>query len=467
MAKNSAPEQKNLHCVKPLRPAKDAGRANRLTKHSSPRRKLDRVRHTDRSFGWWAQRVNGAAPKPQLLILGASGHVAQAVLLRLAARRNDFGQLILVDPNDRVTRNPHLDHGRLHYEFIQRAFQLPDDTPAYHELLRQKRINIVVDLTDLDTLPVLAATDEVGVTYVNTALNEVKRGIAEVLADRQFNRNTPRNAPHILSSGMNPGVVNLWVWHGFQNYGTPNEIIHFEYDTSVPVGGWQPIITWSRQEFLTEAVWDKTGQVINGALHMHPGNSLEHRESLESVMQPVMDLPEYPRGLLVLHEENVKLGAKLGASSKYVYAIHPKTMAYLEEKKRNHGQVKIEDLLIGNNTSMPLAGEDTIGVCLNYPDQRVYYLHRLANRDVTGTNATCAQVAVGMDAALFALTFEPLPPRVHFASDLYDTVYSDVAFAALRVEHSIFAKTDHSLVRTRHEPRLRPAPLVADTLVAG
>ncbi len=416
-------------------------------------RRADRI---DGSFGWPDQRTGATARQPQVLILGASGHVAQAFLLRMAARRNDFGQLVLVDPSDRVTRNPYLDHGTLRYEFIQRAFQFPEDTAAYHELLQQKRINIVVDLTDLDTLPILAATDELGVAYVNTALNEVKRGIAEVVADAQFTRNRPRKAPHILSSGMNPGVVNLWVWHGFQNYGAPTEIIHFEYDTSVPASGWQPIITWSRQEFLTEAVWDRTGQVVNGTLQMLPGNSLQHRESLASVMEPVMKLPNYPHGLLVLHEENVKLGARLGASSKYVYAIHPRTMAYLEQKHRSQARVEIGDLLIGNNTTMPLEGEDTIGVCLEYPDKRVYYLHSLANNQVTGTNATCAQVAVGMDAALFALAFERLAPRVHFASDLYDTVYSDVAFAALRVEHSIFDKTSRRLVRNRHEPRLRP-----------
>jgi hypothetical protein len=400
--------------------------------------------------------VEPAPRPPNLLILGASGHVAQAFMQRLAARRRDFGRVMLVDPNDDVVRNPYLDHALLDYEFIPRTIQLPDDTADYHRLLRQKEINVVLDVTDLDTLPVLTATDAVGVSYVNTALNEAGRCIAEVVSNVHSTRDRPSLAPHILSSGMNPGVVNLWVWHGSEHYGAPSEIVHFEYDTSTPTTGWRPMITWSRKEFLTETVWEPTGHVVNGELQMCSGNSLQHREDLASIMRPVVKLPEYPRGLLVLHEENVKLGAKLGASSKYVYAIHPRTMSFLEQLWRKRGRVDISDLLLGDNTFIALNGADTVGVCLDYPDKRVYYLHTLANSEVTGTNATCAQVAVGVDAALHALFAERLTPRIYFASDLYDTVYSDVAFGALRVEHSVFEKVDGSLVLNQHVPRLRP-----------
>jgi len=113
-------------------------------------------------------------------------------------------------------------------------------------------------------------------------------------------RTGQRRAPYILSSGMNAGLANLWVWHGFLQFGTPLELVHFEYDTSIP-----------------------------------------------------------------------------------------------------------------------LAGSDTIGVCLRYADQRVYYVHSLANREGTSTNATCAQVAMGADAAMHALFAERLASRFYFASALY------------------------------------------------
>jgi hypothetical protein len=95
-------------------------------------------------------------------------------------------------------------------------------------------------------------------------------------------------------------------------------------------------------------------------------------------------------------------------------------------------------------------------VSLEYPDRRVYYVHRLGNHEVTGTNATCAQVAVGADAALQALISERLSPRIYFASDLYASAYSEVAFDALAVEHFVFQKQNGSLIPRDHVPRLRP-----------
>jgi hypothetical protein len=363
--------------------------------------------------------------------------VAQAFLLRLQAQREKFGRLVLLDPDDRVLSDVHLDQRRLEYRFIRRRLCFPDDTRYYHRLLKLHRIDIVLDLTDLDTAPILAATDAAGVSYVNTALNDSGQGVAAVVSALHPTRERERNAPHIISSGMNPGVVNIWVWDAFRRYGAPEEIVHFEYDTSVPVAGWRPMITWSRQEFLTETVWEPTGLVIDGELHLLDRNALASRQDMREVMEPVLPLRSYPRGFLVLHEENVKLGRKLGASSKYLYAIHPRTMDYLEQLWRVRGRVSIDDLVVGDNTAVPLDGADTIGLCLNYPDKQVYYLHSLDNADVDGTNATCAQVAVGVDAALTTLLSEQLAPRIYFASDLYDTVYREVVFRSLRVEHSV------------------------------
>ena len=111
---------------------------------------------------------------------------------------------------------------------------------------------------------------------------------------------------------------------------------------------WRPVITWSRKEFLTEAVWERTGAVVNGVPQLKTSNALNHRVDLGPIMKPVMPLPSYPRGFLVLHEENLTIGRALGTSSKFIYALHPKTMAYITRRWRNRGDVEITDLEIGD-----------------------------------------------------------------------------------------------------------------------
>ena len=402
-----------------------------------------------------------ASPHPQrrppnLLILGASGSVARALLRRLGGRRAEFGRVVLLDKRDDVTADRFLEHQRLDYEFVRRRLRLPKLQGYYRRLLRRYDIDIALDVTDMDTMPLLAATDLAGVSYIGTSLNDHQRGAQALVDSLHPTREKPRRAPHILCSGMNPGVVNIWVWHGVRRYGKPREIVHFEYDTSTAADGWRPIVTWSRREFLGELAWDPTGMVVDGRPVVLRTRAIQHRQSMRDILKPVMPMATYPSGFLVLHEENLTLGQQLGVSSKFIYAVHPKTMAYLVRRWRRRGQLRVSDLRVGDNTKLPLDGEDTIGVCLDYPRRRVYYLHSLANSAVMGANATCTQVAVGVYAALFTMLRDSLAPRIHFVSDLYDSVYPQVLFANMRVEHFVFTKRKRSLILRHHEPALRP-----------
>ena len=378
-----------------------------------------------------------SAPTRNVLILGAAGHVAKAVLARLSGRSNPFKKITLLDRNE-----PHsslLDAENV--QFVRRELTFPTDTAKFQKLIRSNEIDLVLDLTDMDTLPVLEATDTAGVTYINTALNDSRSGIADVLSRIHPFRQERWQAPHILSSGMNPGVVNIWVWDAVRKFGTPEEILHFEYDDSTPKDGWKPIITWSRQEFLTEVVWEPTGIVENGKVKLFPTNALRNREDMRNVLSPIVHLNEYPEGFTVLHEENLKLGRNLGASSRYVYAIHPRTMNYLVELYEKNGTVRIEDLELADNTRVPLTGSDLVGVRLRYPNKDVYYVHRFGNEETLGTNATCAQVACGVEAALHTLATEMLQPRVYFATDLYETSYSRWIFENMEIEQYVFNRS--------------------------
>ena len=102
------------------------------------------------------------------------------------------------------------------------------------------------------------------------------------------------------------------------------------------VDGWRPLITWSRREFLTETVWEPTGLVVGGKLKMLRTNALAHREDLRPIMAPVVPLPSYPRLPRAARGER-QAGTGPGVSSKYLYAIHPRTMAYLVRLWRETG----------------------------------------------------------------------------------------------------------------------------------
>ncbi len=389
------------------------------------------------------------------MVLGASGHVAQAFLRRLGGRRDLFGSLVLVDRNENVLENRFLEHSRLCYSFEQQEVRPRENKASYHRLLDRHNVDIVLDLTDLDTVPIFEATDEAGVSYINTALNDANVGVHEMLRSIHPTRHLPRRAPHIISSGMNPGAVNIWVMHGVKHYGVPEEIIHFEYDTSMSLKR-RPLITWSRREFLTETVWDPTGLVEDGEVRVFGTNAIQNRIDLKPIMEPVCPLPEYPRGYLILHEENIKLATRFGISSKYIYAIHPHTMDHLDKCWRENGTVRIGDLDLGDNTSIPLTGSDTIGVCLQYPKQRIYYLHSLSNQSLVGANATCTQVAIGVWAAIKTMLSEELEKRVYFPTDLYNTIYPHVLFSNQRVELFECALRNKAWKITRHVPELRP-----------
>ena len=393
---------------------------------------------------------------PNLLIVGASGTIARAFLRRLGGWRVHFGRVVLLDKNEHVLADRFLEHHRLDYEFVRHRLRFPEDAAYYRRLLRRYQIDIVLDVTDMDTLPILEATDAAGVSYVCTALNDDKRSATELVGLLDTTREETRRAPHILCSGMNPGVVNIWVWHGVRHYGVPREIVHFEYDTSRLANGWRPIITWSRKQYLAEAVWDPTGKVVDGKPVVFRTNALQHREPMRALLKPVMPLASYPHGWLVLHEENLTLGQRLGVSSKFIYAIDPRTMAYLTRRWRQRGTLRVSDLEIGDNTVTPLDGSDTVGVCLDYDRRRVYYLNSLPNSAIPGANATGAQVAVGVYAALLTLLRERLAPRLYSVTDLYDTVYPQILFSNMRVEHFVFAKRKRSLILRRHTASLRP-----------
>ena len=375
--------------------------------------------------------------KPNLLILGASGGLANAVLHSLVHHRNLFNKLVLLDKNKKIIKNPYLDHKSLSYTFIHKELR-PEQQQPYLSLLKKYKIGIVLDLTDAASIPLIEATNQAGVDYVNTSINDEIKTDSELMQEIFSKRKKWNKGRHILCSGMNPGNVNMWVRHGVEKFGVPEEVIHFEYDTSMSRKG-RALVTWSVHEFLVEEVRDPGGIALgrNKVKLLYP-NALAHQVDMKPILKPILKLEKYPQGCLVLHEENLSISRKYDLPSKFIYALHPQTMETLAKIYKKEKNVHTKDLQKGDNLTTILDGSDNIGALLRYKDKKVYYFNSIANTSVIGTNATYTQVTVGVFAALFVLLFDNLKKGTYFVEDLYDTHYKYFMFDNLRVQEFVF-----------------------------
>jgi hypothetical protein len=394
---------------------------------------------------------------PNLLLLGASGGVANAVLRLLPEVRDRVGALVLVSRHDRVTGRAGLDHEALRATFVTAEVDPLGDEKGYRALLRAHKADLVVDLTDADSLPLIEATDRAGVGYLNTAMNgsaPTDELLGAVFAARDAGRLSA--AAHVLCGGMNPGNVNAWVAHGIAEFGVPARVTHFEFDTSMAKDGWKPLVTWSRAKFLVEAAKDEGGVVLGrGAVERIKPTALANLTDMRPVLEPFVALEEYPSGLPVLHEENVTIGHRFDVPSAFIYSLHPRTMRYLAARDSEAGVVLPDDLALGDNVTVPLDGRDLIGVRLSYPDRQVYYSNGLANAEVSGTSATYHQVAVGVVGATLAW-LEGLGKGVHFPEELGASAFPEYLFEKLLVTRHVFAKTPRGLELESRTERVTP-----------
>lgn len=398
--------------------------------------------------------MNKSNPKNNLLILGASGGVGTALLIYLSSHRESFGQIILLDKSKRILSNKFINHNKLAYLFLNEEIVLPRDETKYHNLLREHAVNIVLDVTDDETLPIFFATDRAGVSYVNSSINGQRKTHEHVL-EVWGKREQFKNAAHILGAGMNPGIVNMWARHGIEKFGIPEEIIVFEYDTSQTAANDHPMVTWSVKKFLEE-ISEEPSVIMIGRDNPREflPNAIENRICMKKILSPILSLKEYPEGFIVPHEEIVSLAQKYDVPARFVYAINIGTMQALIEAYKKGKRLYCTELLLGDNTGHPLEGADNIGVLLKYPGKKVYYFNTISNISIKGTNATYTQVVTGIIAALLTLVHDKLNKGTHFVEDLNDSYFESYVFDKMQVQEFVFEKKHDRLSLSSYDPRV-------------
>lgn len=377
-----------------------------------------------------------------ILIIGACGGVGRAFLRTLLKERGQLGELLLVDKEALWAGDGGLCFQELKAEFLKATIDVDHHQDDYLGLLKSRGIDVVIDLSVNETRAMLAATDRAGVSYINTGVaNRPGENFCEVVLDLVHRRTASWNAPHILCSGMNPGVVNMWVRRAIAASGVPKNIVHFEYDTGEPVDGGAPVIAWSRETLLDEIVNDPAGYVEGrNKIKLVPPNPLKNRVSMEEILRPIMNLRVYPRGFLLLHEENITLGQEYDVPSRFLFSLKTETMDYLEEVYDGKKEIPLDTLALGDNGKVRLKGEATVGVCLEYEKTREYFFNTTAQGNVPGVSGSCRQVAAGLHAALWTKIEDRLEKRVYFVEDLLGTLCERLMINNLPMQHVVVSK---------------------------
>lgn len=339
--------------------------------------------------------------KPNILILGASGGVAGATLKILEKYRTKIGNLVLLDKSESVLGSKSFDHYKMDYVFIKKDFSNCFDV-LLSKLIKKYGINIVMDISDFETEYLLNISNSFGVSYLNCSMNYEGTSMMSFSEDIKTFSQKYNNCSHVLSLGMNPGIINHLVMMGVIKNGVPNEIVEIEYDSAIPLHDLKyPFITWSKKQFLNEVVRDPSGECIEGGKYVeHDFPAICNLVDTKQYIEPLKKMESYPQGMIVPHDEVISLSRVLEVPGKFVYAIHSNSFSLIKEKYNNKGSVTEEDILFYDNVETHLHGSDLVGVWLFYSDRKVCYYIDLDHESVIGTSATLYLVAVGVVAGL-------------------------------------------------------------------
>ena len=124
-----------------------------------------------------------------ILVLGAFGGVANAFLRLLSEKYKLKNKFILLDKKYSVELNLEKNYKGLNYECVKQEIVLPEKENEYLDVLKNFEISFVIDLTDMDSIPVLEATNRAGISYLNTAMNDELKNTDDLVSYISENQN--------------------------------------------------------------------------------------------------------------------------------------------------------------------------------------------------------------------------------------------------------------------------------------
>jgi homospermidine synthase len=385
--------------------------------------------------------VNGleTAEKVVITVLGSRGGVAKALFsiwnqarvdtanpLHAVLSRADFH---LVDKNQNDKTYYAANFPELCDQMTLHQFDLRN-VKAFRQHLLNTQTALVVDVSWADTLDMLRCCNELGIAYVNTALEntlvdetEDLEGFTLIERYMRFEQGKQglNNVRAIVCSGMNPGVVQWMALELMKKY--PDErpkacyIVEedrsFFADKSLAQPG-TIYTTWSPECFLDEAL-------LNFPMFMKqriPTFLYNHVYEIECKVS-LGEKQFY--GCLMAHEEVLTLGERFDMEVGFLYRINEHTTQLI----RNN-LARVDDLwdwpqVVLSPPAAKLTGADLVGILLVYEGRERYMYNVMDNSDIVtryNVNATYFQVACGLFAAISSLLLDDFPAGIYYVDDL-------------------------------------------------
>ncbi|WP_079912700.1 S-adenosylmethionine decarboxylase related protein [Paenibacillus sp. 32352] len=302
------------------------------------------------------------------------------------------------------------------------------------DLLRQHLIDtqttVVIDVSWADTVDMLECCNELGISYINTALentsvdeNEKLEGFTLLERYLYFekHRNRFTNTKAIVCSGMNPGVVQWMALQLMEQAPGERPLACYivEQDNSMYL---DPSLitphtiysTWSPECFLDEAI-------LNYPMFVRDGMPLFIYDDVYALEFEVTLGSKKFHGCLMPHEEVLTLGQAFDMETGFIYRVNDLTTNAI----RTHLD-QVDDIWNWNHKVLDpavgaLEGEDLVGVLLVYKDKERYMYNVMDNKTIYAsykTNATYFQVACGIYGALATMLLDDIPNGVHYVDKL-------------------------------------------------
>ncbi|PFK40894.1 S-adenosylmethionine decarboxylase related protein [Bacillus cereus] len=298
----------------------------------------------------------------------------------------------------------------------------------YH--LQKTDAGVVIDVSGADTLSILGCCNELGISYINSALENAQVDLDDSLKGFQLTerytrfekeKNNFTNTRAIIGSGMNPGVVQWMAVQLMKEQPEKNPracyIVEHDYSFLADQSLIKPntlYASWAVERFLDEAIFSYPMYVS----HHRPIYFYEDVYASEYKVR--LGEKEF-YGSLMPHEEVLILGKTFDMEVGFLYRINEYTTDLIRKNLDDVDKLWNWNRKVFNPAEDEIAGADLVGVLLVYDDNETYMYNVMNSSEIFRkykTNATYFQVGCGVYAGLSSLLLDVFPPGAYYVEEL-------------------------------------------------